>query len=175
MTGKRVKKLNRNVSFYSDADFSLDTEIGMEYLMHDCNQTVLVFQVDRNKTITQDIYGESVDDTSINYKEPVEINVVLNLAESVNKTYDKTQNLGRYLMTGNLVFHVYEKTLSDNNIDISYGDFIGYQVNDDQMEYFEVTNDGRVNFDNKHTMFGKKSFYRSIFCTPVDKNVFNGI
>ena len=168
-------KINRNTAFYSECDYNLDTQIGIEYLNHDCNQTVMVFQVDRNKTITYDIYGETSDDTSISYKEPVEINVVLNLSQAVNKTYDKNQNLGRYLIPGNLIFGVYEKTLKDNNIDISYGDFIGYQVNENQIEYFEVTNDGRVNFDNKHTMFGYKTFYRTIEATPVDKNTFNGI
>jgi hypothetical protein len=73
------------------------------------------------------------------------------------------------------VFNVYEKTLKDNKIDISYGDYIGVQVTSDQMEYFVVTNDGRVNFDNKHVMYGLKTFYKTITCTPVDKNEFSGI
>lgn len=170
----RKSKINRNSMFYSEKDFEFETQIGLDYISQDMNQSVLVFQVDRTKTQVDDIYGESVDSTSIAYKEPVEINVVLLLAEAANKSYDKTQSLARYLLTGNLKFGVYEKTLKDNKIDIMNGDFIGLQVTEDQMEYFEVSNDGRINFDNKHTMYGLKSFYRTIFAVPVDKNIFNG-
>ena len=174
MSGRKAK-IVRNTMFYSESDFNFETEIGIDYISQDMNQTVLVFQVDRTKTSVLDIYGESVDEESIAYKEPVEINVILIVASSVNKSYDKTQNLGRYLQIGNLTFSVYSKTLKDNKIDISYGDYIGYQVNQDQMEYFVVTNDGRVNFDNKHMMYGRKAYYRTVETAPVDKNEFSGI
>lgn len=174
MSGRK-SKINRNTMFYSEADVNFETQIGLDYISQDNNQTVLVFQVDRTKTQTDDLYGESEDSTSISYKTPVEINVVLLLDEAANKSYDKNQGLGRYLLTGNLIFHVYEKTLKDNKIDIMFGDFIGLQITEEQMEYFEVTNDGRINFDNKHSMYGRKPFYRTVRCTPVDKNIFNGI
>ena len=35
------------------------------------------------------------------------------------------------------------------------------------MEYFIVTNDGRVNYDNKHTMMGITPYYRNVECTVV--------
>lgn len=175
MSNKRKTKITRNNKFYSESDFNLDVEIGIDYMTQDCGQTILLFQVDREKTVAYDLYGETIDETGINYKEPIELNVMLNLSAAVNKTYEKSQNLGRYLLPGNLTFNIFEKTLKDNNVDISYGDFIGYQVNDDQMEYFEVTNDGRVNFDNKHTMYGYKPYYRTIECTAADKNIFKGI
>lgn len=171
----RKSKITRNTMFYSDKDFEFESQIGIDYISQDMNQTVLVFQVDRTKTSTLDIYGESIDETSISYKDPVEINVIFLLEDASNKSYDKSQGLARYLLTGNLNFYVYEKTLSDNKIDIIFGDYIGLQVTPDQMEYFEVTNDGRINFDNAHTMYGSKSFYRTIKCSSVDKNVFNGI
>lgn len=171
----RKSKIVRNTMFYSDEDFEFESEIGMDYVSEDMNQTVLVFQVDRTKTSTLDIYGESIDETSISYKDPVEISVIFILDDASNKSYDKSQGLARYLLTGNLSFSVYEKTLTDNKIDIIFGDYIGIQVTSDQMEYFEVTNDGRINFDNAHTMYGTKSFYRTVKCTPCDKNVFNGI
>ena len=174
MAGRKAK-IVRNTMFYSEADFNFETQIGIDYISQDMNQTVFVFQVDRTKSGVLDIYGESIDEDSISYKEPVEINVILVLDTAVNKSYDKTQNLGRYLQIGNLAFSVYDKTLKDNKIDISYGDYIGLQVTPNQMEYFVVTNDGRVNFDNKHTMYGFKSFYRTIECTAADKNEFKGI
>jgi len=173
--GGRKAKIVRNTMFYSEDDFNFETQIGMDYIDEDMNQTVLVFQVDRTKSATIDIYGESEDEESIAYKEPVEINVILVVDKAVNKSYDKTQNLARYLQIGNLAFSVYTKTLTNNGIDISYGDYIGLQVTPDQMEYFVVTNDGRINFDNKHTMYGFKSFYRTVECAPADKNEFSGI
>lgn len=173
--GGRKSKITTNSLFYSDEDYNFETEIGMDYISQDTNQSVLVFQVDRAKSSIIDIYDEYVDEKSISYKEPVKINVIFNIENATNKSYDKTQNLARYLQVGNLTFHVYEKTLKENNIDISYGDYIGVQVTADQMEYFVVSNDGRVNFDNKHMMYGKKAFYRSISCVSVDKNEFSGI
>lgn len=170
----RKSKITRNTMFYSDKDFDFDINIGIDYISQDMNQTIMVFQVDRVRTATFDIYGESVNEESISYKDPIEINVRLSLESPTNKAYDKTQNVGQYLLNGNLVFHVYDKTLKDNKIDILRGDYIGYQVTPDQMEYFVVTNDGRINFDNKHTMYGFKPFFRSITCAPVDKNEFNG-
>jgi hypothetical protein len=171
----RKSKIVRNTFFYSENDYNFETQIGLDYISQDMNQSVFVFQVDRDKTEVLDLYGESVGENSISYKEPVEINVVFKLDAATNKSYDKSQNLARYLQVGNLTFHVYEKTLKDNKIDISYGDYIGIQITPDQMEYFVVTNDGRVNFDNKHMMYGFKSFYRTILCSTVDKSEFNGI
>lgn len=173
--GGRKAKISRNIMFYSDNDYNFETKIGLDYISQDINQTVLVFQIDRNKTSTIDIYEESVDEESISYKEPVEINVVLSLDGAVNKTYDKAQNLARYLQLGNLKFGVYTKTLEENKIDISYGDYIGFQVTPEQMEYFVVTNDGRINFDNAHSMYGFLGFYRTIEAVPVDKNEFKGV
>jgi hypothetical protein len=170
----RKSKIARNTLFYSEKDYNFEVSIGENYLKQDMNQTVVVFQVDREKTQTLDIYGESEDKNAVSYKNPVEINVSLLLDKAANKTYDKTQGLGHFLLTGNLTFGVYEKTLSDNKIDISFGDYIGLQVTQDKMEYFEVTNDGRVNFDNKHTMFGYKPFYRTVSAVPADKNKFDG-
>lgn len=171
----RKAKITRNTIFYSEKDYQFETQIGLDYISQDMNQTVTVFQVDRLKTSTVNLYGESIDEDSISYKEPVEINVIYLLDGAVNKSYDKTQNIARYLQVGNLSFNVYEKTLKDNKIDISYGDYIGLQVTDEQMEYFVVTNDGRINFDNKHMMYGFLPYFRTISCASADKNEFKGV
>lgn len=171
----RKSKISRNTMFYSETDFNFETEIGENYISQDMNQTVLVFQIDRTKTTVVDLYGESVDEDSIVYKDPVEINVTYTLEEGENKSYDKAQNLGSFVQVGNFNFGVYEKTLKKNKIDIKKGDYIGLQVTEDQMEYFVVVNDGRVNFDNKHTMNGYKPFYRTVRCVIADKNEFKGI
>lgn len=175
MGKKRTQKINRNSMFYSETDFRFEERIGLDYVSQDMNQSVLVFQIDRQKSKPLDIYGEVESEDDISYKEPVEIPVVLNLEGAKNKSYNKNQGTARYLLVGNLDFGVYEETLKMNNIDIKVGDYIGYQVTSDQMEYFVVVNDGRINFDNKHTMYGTEPFWRTVTCVPADKNEFKGI
>jgi hypothetical protein len=75
---------------------------------------------------------------------------------------------------GKLKFGVYEQTLKDMGVDIKIGDFVGVQVSEEVMVYFQVENDGRNNFDNQHLMFGTVPFYRSITASWVDGATFNG-
>ena len=57
--------------------------------------------------------------------------------------------------------------VNENKCDINRGDYIGLQVTPDHMEFFIVADDGRVNYDNKHTMMGTVPYYRNIVCTVV--------
>jgi hypothetical protein len=76
---------------------------------------------------------------------------------------------------GNLKVSVYQRTLDDLEIDISFGDYIGYYETESKVRYYSVSDDGRVNSDNRHTYGGYKPFYRTIIATPVTTNEFNGI
>jgi hypothetical protein len=67
------------------------------------------------------------------------------------------------------------KSLQTITIDIKYGDFIGYPETESKMRYYTVTNDGKVTSDNKHNLFGYKPYYRTIVCTPVSEDEFNGL
>ena len=170
----RTSKITRNDLFYSEKDYLFDQSIGESYLKTDINQTILLFKVDRNKTVVDDLYGETSSDGVV-YKEPVELNVSYLIEQVKNVSHDKKQNILNYQQIGNLTFHVYLKTLKETDIDVDYGDYVGIQLTPEKMEYFEVTNDGRLNFDNKHTIFGYKPLYRTITCVPVDKSVFKGV
>jgi hypothetical protein len=70
---------------------------------------------------------------------------------------------------------VYIKHLNELDIDINYGDYIGYAETEDIMRYYTVTNDGRVTSDNQHTIGGYKAFYRTIICSYVSPNEFKGV
>jgi hypothetical protein len=70
---------------------------------------------------------------------------------------------------------VYLKTLQDEGIEINYGDYIGYPETENRMRYYSVADDGRVTSDNKHTYGGYKPYYRTIVCTPVSEDEFNGL
>lgn len=156
MSKKRTQKINRNTMFYSEDDFKFEEEIGLNYISQDMNQVILLFQIDRLRSKTLDIYGETENEEDIAYHEPIELNAVVTLEKSDLKAYDRNKGVARYKQIGNLKVGIYNKTLEDNKIDIKDGDYIGYQVTPDQLEYFVVANDGRVNFDNAHSMYGTR-------------------
>jgi hypothetical protein len=90
-----------------------------------------------------------------------------------NKTYGTSKI--EQLEPGNLTVSVYQKQLDELNIDISYGDYIGYYETEDRVRYYTVNNDGRVISDNKHNYAGYKPFYRTITASAVVDNEFRGL
>jgi len=166
------KKITRNSLFYSESDFLFDSEMGENYFKQDINQTITLFKIDRVKTVSSR-WGETTSEGVV-YKEPVELVCRYLIDKAKNKSHDGTQNLGHFQQIGNLKIDIYIKTLKDKNVDIEYGDYIGVQITSDQMEYFVVTQDGRTDFDNFHTLFGTQLLYKTILCSPVDKKEFLG-
>ena len=47
--------VNRNNLFYSEEDYELETELLSDYMEEDTNQTIVLYEVDRIKTNTNDI------------------------------------------------------------------------------------------------------------------------
>jgi len=165
--------INRVNKFFSGEDFSLEVEMGREYLEGDLNMSVILFRVNRQATEIDSIYGETVKD-GIHYYPPVEIKALVDFAEPENKSYNKDGSL-RYLQDGQLTLIVYQKQLEELDIDITYGDYIGYQVTETEMRYFSVVNDGNKNYDNMHTIAGYKGAFRTILCAAIDKSEFRGL
>lgn len=165
--------INRNSLFYSEKDFQYEMEIGRNYLTQDINQTVILYEVDLEKTNLDANYMESKSD-SIVFKTPVELNVIYKIEPSELASYDKTKNLGTYVKSGKLTFGVYQFTLDELNAEIKVGDYIGVQVTPTHMEFYTVVNDGRNNYDNAHSVFGVKPSWRTISCAYVNPNEFNG-
>lgn len=163
---KRKNPINRNNFFFSEEEFELQMDIGMEYLNTQVNQTIILYEVDLEKTNLNSVYQEG-NFEDIAFKTPIELNVLYTLEEPELKTYDSNAMRGYYVKLGKLNFTIYEKELEENNCDIKRGDYIGLQVTPEHMEYFIVTNDGRVNYDNKHTLYGTRPYYRSVTCTIV--------
>ena len=93
-----------------------------------------------------------------------------NLGELMS--YDKSKNVGSYIKNGKLEFGVYQETLDELGCDIKVGDYIGVQVTPTHREYYTITNDGRNNFDNQHSVFGYLPSYRTcIRCKRGHKRV----
>ncbi len=172
-TNIRRVPIKRNNLFYSEKDFQFETEIGKTYLEQDVNQTVILYEVDLEKTNLDAVYNESKSD-SVVFKTPVELHVIYKIEPSELASYDKSKNLGTYIKSGKLTFGVYQATLDELKADIKVGDYIGVQVTPTHMEFYTVVNDGRNNFDNNHTIFGYKPSWRSISCAYVNPNEFNG-
>lgn len=164
--------ITRLSKFFSEDDFNLHIQMGMEYLHGDLNMKLVLYSVDRVKTDTDDVYGETTKD-NIKVLPPVEFNAIVKVVEAENKSY-KTGML-RYLEPGNLILSVYTKELDDKKIDIRFGDYIGYPDSEKRVRFYTVANDGKVNADNKHHHFGYKPSYRTIICVPTQENEFRGI
>ena len=82
---------------------------------------------------------------------------------------------GMYAKPGKLIFSVLLKTFDELDIDIKRGDYVGVQITPQRMEFFTVTNDGRVGMTaNKNTVYGVAPYYRTIEAAPADNIEFNG-
>ena len=173
LSKQRYVPITRNSLFYDQTQLMFDIQMGMEYVLGDLGQRIVVYQVDLSKTNQNDMYGEAKPD-SIIYFPPVEIPCVYEVEPPELRAYDKQKNLGTYQKMGKLKFGVYELTLQEYDTNISVGDFVGVQVTERQMVYFQVENDGRNNLANEMTMFGTVPFYRSITASWVDEATFNG-
>lgn len=163
--------INRNSLFYDAEMFALEREIGKDYIEQDMGQTVILYQVDASNTQADAIYGET-DTDGVAFKPPIEIPCVYKVEEPELKSYDKSKQLGTYMKTGKLTIGVYQETLDELEVDIKKGDYIGINISPIHCEYWVVTNDGRNNYDNAHTLWGTVPLYRTVQCSPVDQSEF---
>jgi hypothetical protein len=156
---KKKYPISRVNKFYSESDFRLENDMAREYVEGDLNFVVVLFQVNRQKSQTDDVWGEE------------EINVRPNLDAAKQGTY--ADGFGQYIDYGDFSFTVFTDHLDELGVDIKYGDYIGYVDKEDNIKYFTVSDDGRINSDNAHTRLGYKGYYRSIICVNADVDEFN--
>ena len=76
---------------------------------------------------------------------------------------------------GNLKFSVYQRQLDELDVEINFGDYIAYYESETRVRYYVVSNDGRVNSDNRHTYGGYKPFYKTYMASPVTEDEFRGL
>ena len=172
MMTKRKIPITRLEKFFGAEDFELDIAMGREWLEGDMNFRLVLYRVDRQKTKTDDVYGETVED-GIKFHPPVEFRGYVQVEQPENQNYG--QSSMSQMEPGNLKVGVYQDTLDELGVEIEYGDYIGYYETESRVRYYSVVNDGRVVSDNKHTYGGYKPFYRSIVASPVNDNEFRGL
>jgi hypothetical protein len=173
MNNNKITPITRINKFFSEEDFNLEISMGREAIEGDGNFTIILYRVDREMTEYDTLYGEASKD-GIKYFPPVELKVIPIMAEAENKSYNSNGSL-RYLQDGQLTFGIYDMQLSELDTDISYGDYIGFPVTETEIRYFSVVNDGRKNYDNKHTIMGYKGAFRTVICASVDSSEFRGV
>ena len=164
--------ITRLGKFFGDRDFELEIGMGQEWLIGDMNYTCVLYRIDRNKIKTDDVYGEVVED-GIKFLPPVEFNAYITIAAPTNKMVGTTRM--DQVEPGNITMSVYLKTLNDLNIDINFGDYVGYYDSENFVRYYTVVDDGRVYSDLKHTYKGYKPFFRSIIGSYVTPDEFRAL
>ena len=165
--------ISRNNLFYSEEDYEYEIDLLIEYLENDTNQTVIVYEVDRNSTNMNSIYQESND--IISYKTPVELPCLYEIKDSELKSYDNKTSNAVYAINGNLTVYTLDKLLSTYKCDIKRGDYLGIQTKENEIIYFTVTNDGKVNTSNNLIVGAYKTPWRVITAAPVTLEEFNGM
>jgi hypothetical protein len=169
----KVIPITRVNKFFSEEDYRLEIQMAREAIEGDGNFTLILYKINRDLTESDNLYGEATPD-GIRFYPPIELKVLPMISESENKTYNPNGS-ARYLQDGLLTFIIYQEQLDELETEINYGDYIGYPVNENTVRYYSVTDDNIKNFDNKHTIMGYKSAFRTIICAPVDKSEFTSI
>ena len=169
---QKLVPITRLGKFFGGEDYALDIGMGEEWLLGDMNFTVILYRIDRYKTKTDDVYGEVLSD-GIKYLPPVEFKGLVQIVAPENKFMGNSKI--EQFEPGNIKVSVYQKHLDELEVDISYGDYLGYYETETRVRYYVVANDGRVVSDNKHTYAGYKPFYRTIVASPVSQNEFRGL
>jgi len=173
MANSKITPITRINKFFSGEDFELEVSMGREAIEGDGNFTLILYRVDRDMTQYDNLYTEATKD-GIRFFPPIELKVIPIMAEPENKSYNSNGS-ARYLQDGQLTFGIYDAQLTEQKIDIAYGDYIGYPVTETDIRYFSVSNDGKKNFDNAHTIMGWKGAFRTVVCAPVDASEFRGV
>ena len=171
---RRKNPIKRNHMFFGRDEYNLEMEFAQEYLEHDANQTVIIYQVDLTNTKVNDIYKEA-DKDAIRYLPPVEVPCVYEIQEAEVQSYEKNKMKGMFAKPGKLIFSVLMKNLEEMNVDPKRGDYVGIQITPEKMQFFTITNDGRVGMTaNKNTIYGVAPYYRTFEAAPADNIEFNG-
>jgi hypothetical protein len=169
---EKLIPITRLGKFFGGEDYSLDINMGQEWLEGDMNFTVILYRIDRYKTKSDDVYGEALED-GIQFLTPIELKGYVQIMAPTN------QKIGQSKVEldepGNIRFSIYQKYLDDLQVDVAFGDYLGYYETESRVRYYSVADDGRVVSDNKHTYGGYKPFYRTIIGTPVNENEFRGL
>ena len=104
---KNPTPINRIGKFFDSKDFDLEMDFGMEYVEEDMGQTIILYEVDLERTNVTDTYKEANRD-NIRFKTPKELVVVYEIGQSITKSYDTMMSNAVYSLPGNLRFGIFQ-------------------------------------------------------------------
>jgi hypothetical protein len=169
---QKLVPITRLGKFFGGEDYTLDTNMGQEWLEGDMNFTVILYRIDRYKTKTDAVYGEVLED-GIQFLAPIELKGLVQVLAPSHKFLGNSKV--EQQEPGNMKFSIYQKQLDDLGVEIFQGDYLGYYETESRVRYYSVADDGYVKSDNKHTYGGYRPFYRTIIATYVSPDEFKGI
>lgn len=173
MPNNTYTPITRNNLFYSKDDFDFEMELMEGYLEEDTNQTVVVYQVDRNNTQVNDIYKES--NTKIQFFPPVEVPCLYEISDQELRSYNSKNQNGVYSLNGTLKVYINLLAFKKYDFDIKRGDYLGVMIEENRMYHWVVTNDGKVNTANQLVVGAYKTGFRVIEAAPVTDEEFEAL
>ena len=153
---EKLVPITRLGKFFGGEDFDLDISMGREWLGGDMNFTIVLYKVDRTKTVQDAVYGEVLQD-GIQFLPPVSINAYVRIEEAAEQFLGQSKIIQNE--PGLLKFAVYKQELADLQVNIELGDYIGYWITETQARYYSVIDAGIPDYDNKHTYGGYNETY----------------
>jgi hypothetical protein len=160
--------------FSDDNEYSFQEECAREFLEGDLGMLIILYQIDKDNSNPDAIYNEVTSD-NISYKEPVELYVSYKISEGEIKSYLPSTTTAQFRSIGELTFPIFESQLIENNCDINIGDIIAIPIKINEYELFEISDDGRANIDNKHSILGFRKMYRNVTGVMIDPNRFKSL
>jgi len=121
---EKLVPITRLGKFFGGEDFDLDISMGREWLGGDMNFTIVLYKVDRTKTVQDAVYGEVLQD-GIQFLPPVSINAYVRIEEAAEQFLGQSKIIQNE--PGLLKFAVYKQELADLQVNIELGDYIGLQ------------------------------------------------
>lgn len=162
----RFSPNNRMSKYFSNGEQTYLTDIGHEYLEGALNTSFILYQVDRQQTQLDSLYGGAKQHNLV-LKAPIEIPAIVTFREPENKAYNSDSSQ-RYLEWGNIQASFFADELKKHNREINYGDFIAYRIKPDEIVVFELYNNGGKYFENAKTFGGYEAYFRTIHGNPIN-------
>ena len=102
---RRKNPIKRNNKFFSGEDYNVQMDFAKEYMEQHANQTIILYQVDLEKTKVDDIYKEARK-SDLRFKTPIELTCVYEIQDTQMKAYSETISKGLYAKPGTIIFSV---------------------------------------------------------------------
>jgi hypothetical protein len=159
-------------NFFNGKEYERYVSFGLDYLENYMRQTVYLYKVNKVKTDVDDLYNDPTQN-NIQLDTPIDISCLIELQETKNTAYDTKNNI-RIAEHGILTVTILNRTLSLLQIQIDYGDYILYAIEEDNGQtkqmVFQVVDDAKKGYENNKLWAAFRAYYKVFKCVPVDEN-----